>query len=54
MMEGKFRMQLLVASISVGIILWHVEGVTLGSDEVDGDSMLLLVATSVDGDSSTW
>ena len=25
-----------------------------GSDEVDSDDMLLLVATSVDGNSSTW
>ena len=27
---------------------------TLESDEVDGNGMLLLAATSGDGDSSTW
>ena len=53
-MEGKFRMELLVVGISVGIILWHLEGMTLGSDEVDGNCMLLLVAVSVDDNSSTW
>ena len=53
MMEGKFGMELLVVGISVGIIFWHLEGMTLGSDEVDGDCMLLLVPTSVSSDSST-
>ena len=45
MMEGKFRMELLVVSISGGIILQHLEGMTLGSNEVDGNGMLLLAAT---------
>ena len=54
MVEGKFGMELLVVGISVGIILQHLEGMTLGSDEVDGNGMLLLAATSVDGNSSTW
>ena len=43
-----------MVGISVGIILWHLDGMTLGSDEVDSDCMLLLVAISVDGNSSTW
>ena len=43
-----------MAGIGVGMILWHLEGMTLGSDEVDGDGILLLEAASVDGDSSTW
>ena len=53
-MEGKFGTELLVVGISVGIILQHLEGMTLGSDEVEGDGMILVVAISVDGDSSTW
>ena len=31
-----------------------LEGMTLGSDEVEGDGMILLAAISVAGDSSTW
>ena len=49
-MEGKFGTELLV----VGIIPQHLEGMTLGSDKVDGDCMLLLAAISVDGNSSIW
>ena len=52
-MEDKFRIELLVVGIGVGIIFQHLEGMTLGSDEVDGDCMLLLVATSVGSNSST-
>ena len=44
MMEGKFGMEVLVVSIGVGIILQHLEGMTFGSDEVDNDGLLLLVA----------
>ena len=43
--------------MGVGIILLHLEQMTLGSDEVDGNGPLSLTATSVDGDSSgtgTW
>ena len=54
MVDSKFGTKLLVAGIGVGMILWHLEGMTSGSDEVEGDSMILLAATSVDGDSSTW
>ena len=54
MMEGKFGTELLVVEIGVGLILWHLEGMTLGSDEVEGNCMLLLAAASVDGNSSTW
>ena len=54
MMEGKFGTELLVVGIGVGIILWHLEGMILGPDEVDGNCMLLLAAISVDDDSSTW
>ena len=53
-MDGKFGTELLVAGISVGMILQHLEGMTLGSDEVNGDGIFLLAATSVDGDSSSW
>ena len=53
-MEGKFGTELLVVGIGVGIILWHLEGMTLGSDEVKGNGIILLVAILVDGDSSTW
>ena len=35
MIEGKFGMELLVVVIGVGIILLHLDGITLGSDEVD-------------------
>ena len=57
MIEGKFSTELLVVGIEVGIILLHFEGMTLGSDEVKGDGLLSLMATSVDGNSSgtgTW
>ena len=54
MMEGKFGTDLLVVGIGVGMILGHLEGMTLGSDEVEDNGMILLVAISVDGDSSTW
>ena len=53
-MDGKFGTELLLAGISVGMILWHLEVMTLGSDEVNGDGIFLLEATSVDSDSSTW
>ena len=53
-MDGKFGTELLVAGISIGMILQHLEGMTLGSDEVKGDGIFLLVATSINGDSSTW
>ena len=53
-MDGNFGTELLVAGIGVGMILWHLEGMTLGSDKVEGDGIILLVVTSVDGDSSTW
>ena len=48
-------MELLLTSIGVGMILWHLEGVTSGSKEVDG--LLSLKAIAVDGDFSgtgTW
>ena len=57
MIEGKFGMELLVVGIGAGKILLPLEGMTLGSDEVDGNGLLSLMATSVDGDSSgteTW
>ena len=53
-MDGKFGIELLVAGIGISMILWHLEGMTLGSDEVKGDGILLLAATSVNGDSSMW
>ena len=56
-MEGKFRMKLPVVGMGVGIILLHLDGMTLGSDEVDSNGPLSLMATSVDGGSSrtgTW
>ena len=53
-MDGKFGTELLVVGIGVSTILWHLEGMTLGSDEVEGNGMVLLVAISVDGNSSTW
>ena len=53
MMECKFGMELLVVGNGVGIIFQHLEGMTLGSDEVDGNCMLLLVAISVGTVSST-
>ena len=55
MIDDKFRTELLLASIGVGMILQHLEGVTSGSEEVGG--LLLLIAASVDGDFSgtgTW
>ena len=52
-MEGMFGMVLLVVSIGVGTLLQHLEGMTLGSDGVDSNGMLLLVAASFDGNSST-
>ena len=54
MMEGKFGTELLVVDIGVGMIFWHLEGMTVESDEVDGNGMLLLAAASVDGNSSPW
>ena len=54
MIDGKFVTELLVLGIGVGMILWHLEGMTLGSDEVEGDGMILLVAVSVGGKPSTW
>ena len=53
-MDGKFGTELLVAGVSVGMILWHLEGMTFGSDEVEGEGIFLLAASSVNGDSSTW
>ena len=53
-MDSKFGTELLVIGISVGMILWHLEGMTLGSEKVEGDGMILLAAILVDGDSSTW
>ena len=47
MIVGKFSTELLLAGIGVGIILWHLEGVTSGPEEVDG--LLSLTAISVDG-----
>ena len=50
-------MELLVVGMGVGIIISHLDGMTLGSDEVDGNGPLSLMATSVDGNSSgtgTW
>ena len=55
MIVGKFRMELLLAGIGVGMILQHLEGVTSGPDEVDG--LLSLMAVSVDGNflgTGTW
>ena len=46
--------ELLVAGISVGMILWHLERMVLGSAEVKGDGVLLLVGVSVKDDSSMW
>ena len=48
-------MELLLASIGMGMIFWHLEGVTSASEEVDG--LLSLMAISVDGDflgTGTW
>ena len=53
-MDGKFGTELLVVGIGVGMILWHLEGMTLGSDEVEGNGILLLAAALVNGDSSMW
>ena len=53
-MDGKFGTELLVAGIGVSTILWHLEGMTLGSDEVKGEGILLLVAPLDNGDFSTW
>ena len=44
MMEGKFGTDLLVVGIGVGMILQHLEGDDFGSDKVEGDGMILLVA----------
>ena len=55
MKDDKFGMELLLASIGVGMILQHFEGVTSGSLEVDG--LLSLIAISVDGNflgTGTW
>ena len=54
MMDSKFGTELLVAGIGIGMILWHLEWMTLRSDEVEGNGMLLLAAASVNGDSSMW
>ena len=53
-MDGKFGTELLVVGIGVSMILQHLEGMTLGSDEVEGNGMILLVAISVGGEPSTW
>ena len=53
--DGKFGTELLLVSIGVGVILWHLKGVTSGPEEVDG--LLSLMAVSVDGNFSgtgTW
>ena len=55
MIVGKFGIELLWAGIGVGMILWYLEGVTSGPEEVDG--LLSLMAISVDGNFSeagTW
>ena len=55
MIDGKFRIELLLASIGVGMILQHLEGVTSGSEEVNG--LLSLTVVSVHGNLSvtgTW
>ena len=55
MIDGKFRTELLLTSIGVGMILQYLEGVTSGSEEVDG--LLSLMAIAVDGNFSgtgTW
>ena len=55
MIVGKFRTELPLAGIGVGMILQHLEGVTSGPEEVDG--LLSLTAVSVDGNFSeagTW
>ena len=54
MMDSKCGTELLVVGISVGIILQHLEGMTLVSDEVEGNGMIFLAVILVDGDSSTW
>ena len=41
-----------MANIGVGIILQHLEGMTLVSNDVDGNGVLSLMATSVDGNFS--
>ena len=55
-MEGKFRMELLVVSIGVGMIFWHLERMTLESDEVDSNGMplLQLLATPLLGLLPLW
>ena len=53
-MDGKFGTELLVAGIGIGMILQHLEGMVLGSAEVEGDGILLLVGALVKGDSSMW
>ena len=55
MIYGQFGMELLLTGICVGMILQHLEGVTSGSEEVDG--LLSLTAVAVDGDflgTGTW
>ena len=53
MIDSKFGTKLLVVGIGVVMILCHLEGMILGSDEVEGDGVILLVVILVDGDSST-
>ena len=36
------------------MILQDLKGMTLGSDDVEGDGLILLAASLVDGDSCTW
>ena len=48
-------MELLLAGIGVGMILWHLEGVTSGHEEVD--VLLSLMVISVGGnflEAGTW
>ena len=55
MIDGKFGTEVLLTGIGVGMILWHLEGVTSGSEEVDG--LLSLMAIAVHGDflgTGTW
>ena len=52
-MDGKLGTELLVAGISVGMILQHLKGMALGSAEVEGDGIFLLVDASTKGGSST-
>ena len=53
-MDDKFGTELLVVGIDDGMILWHLEGMTLGSEEVEGNGVILLVAILVDEEPSTW